>query len=167
MEGEFWILIVKVDSKYCDYLKKFDTRVSYNKDKRELSPFIGVLFKIGDIEYFAPLTSPKPKHLKMRNTIDFLRINQGIWGAINFNTSANYEVIDLNRKITNKKDLQYHELLKNQYVWLNEHKKEIKNRATNLYTKYIYNKIPENIKNRCCNFPVLEEACFKYNSVLV
>ena len=168
----FNLLIVKVDSKYCDYLRKFDTRVSYNKNRKELRPFIGVLFKIGDIEYFAPLTSPKPKHLKMRNTIDFLRINNGVWGAINFNnmipvTKNNYEVINLNNKTSNKKDLQYQELLKNQYVWLNKHKNKIKSLALNLHKKYINHKLPVNIENRCCNYPLLEEACFKYNSVLV
>ena len=76
----FNLIIVKVDYKYCDYLRKFDYRVSYNKDKKELRPFVGVLFRIGDMEYFAPLTSPKPKHLKMRNTIDFFRIDNGKLG---------------------------------------------------------------------------------------
>lgn len=61
--------IVKVDYKYCDYLRQFDKRVAYNKDRKELRPFVGVLFEINDIEYFAPLTSPKEKHLKMKNTI--------------------------------------------------------------------------------------------------
>ena len=73
----FNLLIVKVNSDYCDYLRKFDNRVSYDKDKKELRPFVGVLFRIEEIEYFAPLTSPKPKHLSMRNTIDFYRVHNG------------------------------------------------------------------------------------------
>ena len=43
------------------------------------------LFKIEDCEYFAPLSSPKPKHKKMKNTIDFLKIKNGELGAVNFN----------------------------------------------------------------------------------
>jgi len=65
MENKF--IIVKVDSKYCNYLRKYDSRVMYNKEKKELRPFIGILFKINDVEYFAPLTSPKQKHLKKIN----------------------------------------------------------------------------------------------------
>lgn len=38
--------IVKVDSKYCDYLRKFDNRVMYNTGEKDLRPFVGVLFKI-------------------------------------------------------------------------------------------------------------------------
>lgn len=45
----------------------------------------GILFTVNGFHYYAPLTSPKPKHLQMKNQIDFLKINQGQWGAINFN----------------------------------------------------------------------------------
>ena len=92
--------LVKVDSKYCDYLRKFDSKVAYNKNRKDLRPFVGVLFKIDKYEYFAPLTSPKPKHLKMQNTLDFFKIKNGEFGAVNFNNmipviSNNYEVIYL------------------------------------------------------------------------
>ena len=49
--------IVRVNSDYCDYLRSFDNRVSYNKNEKELRPFIGILFVIEDCEYFAPLSS--------------------------------------------------------------------------------------------------------------
>ena len=67
----FNLKIVKVNTKYCDYLRKFDNKISYNKEEKELRPFIGILFKIANYEYFAPLCSPKPKHKTMKNTIDF------------------------------------------------------------------------------------------------
>ena len=52
------LLIVRVDSNYCDYLRKFDTKVAYNMNEKELRPFVGILFRIEDCEYFAPLSSP-------------------------------------------------------------------------------------------------------------
>lgn len=55
--------IVRVNSDYCDYLRKFDNKVAYNKHEKELRPFIGILFKIENCEYFAPLASPKEKHI--------------------------------------------------------------------------------------------------------
>ena len=62
---------------------------------------VGVLFKIDSKEYFAPLSSPKPKHLKMKNYVDFFKIDNGLLGVINFNNMIpvnkdNYEISDLN-----------------------------------------------------------------------
>ena len=94
--------LAKIDYMYCDYLRKYDKRVVYNKGKKELRPFIGVLFSIGDKEYFAPLSSPKPKHQIMKNNIDFFKIDNGTLGVINFNNMIpvykdNYDVITLNK----------------------------------------------------------------------
>lgn len=58
--------IVRVNSDYCDYLRKFDNKVAYNKNEKELRPFIGILFQIDTCEYFAPLSSPKPKRRNMK-----------------------------------------------------------------------------------------------------
>ena len=63
--------IVRVNSDYCDYLRKFDNKVAYNKNEKELRPFIGILFQIDTCKYFAPLSSPKLKHKNMKNTLDF------------------------------------------------------------------------------------------------
>ena len=35
--------IVRVNSDYCDYLRKFDNKVAYNKNEKELRPFIEIL----------------------------------------------------------------------------------------------------------------------------
>ncbi|MBQ3142768.1 MAG: type III toxin-antitoxin system ToxN/AbiQ family toxin [Bacilli bacterium] len=93
--------IVKVDSKYCNYLRKFDNKVVYNAGKKDLRPFIGVLFTIENCEYFAPLSSPKLKHKLLKNTLDLVKICNGKYGVVNFNnmipvTSCNYTVFDLN-----------------------------------------------------------------------
>lgn len=122
------IKIVKVNSNYCDYLRKFDNRVVYNAGNKELRPFVGILFKIDKCEYFAPLSSPKEKHKKLKNTIDLLKINNGEYGVVNFNnmipvTQENYIVFDLNDKPTNKQEKFRIDLLRNQLRWLTTHKK--------------------------------------------
>jgi len=53
--------------------------------------------------YFAPLSSPKPKHLKIKSKLDFLKIDNGKLGAINFNnmlpfTENNIIKIDLDKR---------------------------------------------------------------------
>ncbi len=61
-----------------------------------------MLFNVNNCKYFAPLSSPKPKHKSMKNTLDFLKISDGDLGAINFNnmlpvTDDNIIRIDLEK----------------------------------------------------------------------
>lgn len=161
------IKIVKVDSRYCDYLRKFDNKVVYNYNQKELRPFIGILFSINHCEYFAPLSSPKKKHKMLKNTLDLIKIKDGKYGVINFNnmiplTNNNYQEFKLDGK---DKDINKNrvDLLKNQLRWLNSNKKDIFTKSKLLYNLYINGKLPDNVKNRCCNYLLLEEKCKEYN----
>lgn len=160
--------IVKLDSEYCNYLRKYDNKVPYNAGIKDLRPFIGVLFTIGKCEYFAPLSSPKDKHKKLKNTLDLIKIENGIYGVVNFNNmipvkDENYTEFNLNKKANNKKELFRIELLTNQLRWLTAHKKEIYQKSKLLYNLYINDKLPINVKDRCCNFVLLEKKCKEYN----
>lgn len=160
--------IVRVNSDYCDYLRKYDNKVSYNKFEKELRPFIGILFKIDKCEYFAPLSSPKPKHKKMKNTVDFFKIKNGELGAVNFNnmipvTEGNYTLVDLHKETLTLSELKYQRLLIQQLAWLNSNYHQVKNKSFKLYQLYNNDKLPKNIKARCCDFKLLEEKCMEYN----
>lgn len=160
--------IVKVDSKYCDYLRQYDNKVSYNAGTKDLRPFIGVLFMIDKCEYFAPLSSPKPKHSKLKNTLDLIKIENGTYGVVNFNNmipvmDKNYVIFDLNKKTENRAENFRLELLRNQLRWLTANKKNVNTKSKLLYNLYKSNKLPKNVKDRCCNFPLLEEKCREYN----
>ena len=164
--------LVIIDSNYCDYLRGFDSKVAYNYAKKDTRPFIGVLFNVGNMEYFAPLYSPKPKHLTMKDNVVFLKIDNGNLGVINFNnmipvTPNNYIIPNLKKKSFNMQELQYQFLLLSQLNWLNRNVHLVKNKAQNLYNRYSNNKLPTNIMNRCCNFKLLEQACANYNKKLV
>lgn len=162
------IIIVKVDSKYCDFLRKYENKVPYNAGEKELRPFVGILFNIGNCEYFAPLSSPKPKHSRLANTLDLIKIDNGKLGVINFNNmipvnKSNYNIIDLNEKTNDKNKSARILLLKNQLRWLNNNRVDIYEKSSNLYKKYVNNLLPINVRNRCCNFILLEEKCREYN----
>lgn len=166
----FQYRLVTVNSKYCDYLRKYDYRVSYNANEKELRPFVGVLFKIEEMEYFAPLSSPKEKHLKMKNTIDFYKIDGGKLGAINFNNmipipKSEYEYIDTNTTSLTKTEQNYKELLKSQLRWLNRYGQHLKEKAQNLYEARIDSKLKTNVANRCCDYKLLEEKCKEYTNI--
>lgn len=160
--------IVRVNSDYCDYLRIYDSKVAYNKNEKELRPFIGILFKIDNCQYFAPLSSPKVKHKNMKNTIDFFKIKDGELGAVNFNNmipvnEKNYVLINLNKETLTIAELKYQKLLKEQLDWLNANYRQIKNKSFKLYQLYNSGKLPQSIKSRCCNFKLLEEKCIEFN----
>lgn len=162
--------IVRVDSDYCDYLRKSDNKVAYNKNEKELRPFIGILFEIDNFEYFAPLSSPKEKHKSMKNTLDFFKIDGGELGAVNFNnmipvSSRNYSIIDLHKETLTIEEFKYQKLLIEQLNWLNANYYQVKNKSFKLYQLYNNGNLPQNIKLRCCNFKLLEEKCKEYNSI--
>ena len=157
--------LVYVDSKYCDYLRKYDSRVVYNFDKKQTRPFVGVLFEIDGCKYFAPLSSPKEKHKTMRNNIDFLKLDNGNLGVVNFNNMIpvkedNIDIVDINNPEVTLKS--YNKLLQNQIFWLNRNSDRLYIKSFNLYNKYKMDKLDNKIKGRCCNFILLEEKCLEY-----
>lgn len=77
------------------------------------------MFQIDTCEYFAPLSSPKPKHKNMKNIIDFFKIKDGELGAVNFNNMIpvnenNYSLVDLNKETLTIAELKYQKLLREQ-----------------------------------------------------
>ena len=75
----------------------------------------------------------------------------------------NYAIIDLMQNNINPKEQKYKKLLIEQLNWLNANYKQIKNKSFKLYRLCINNKLPNNIKLRCCNFKLLEKKCEEYN----
>ena len=126
------------------------------------------MFNIDKFEYFAPLSSPKGKHENLKNTLDILKIDGGKLGVVNFNnmipvTSINYVEFDLNNKNSIKNELKRLNLISKQLRWLTTNKKEIYRKSKLLYNLYKNNKLKESVKDRCCNFLLLEIKCEKYN----
>ena len=74
----------------------------------------------------------------------------------------NYIEFELNKTDVDKNELFRLNLLKKQLKWLNSNKKEVFNKSKLLYELYIGNKLPNNVKKRCCNFILLEEKCIEY-----
>lgn len=75
----------------------------------------------------------------------------------------NYVIFDLNKKTENRAENFRLELLRNQLRWLTANKKDVNTKSKLLYNLYKSNKLPKNVKDRCCNFPLLEEKCREYN----
>ncbi len=157
------INLYRVNKSYCMYLHEFDRRVPEMGEEKETRPFIGILLCVNGKNFFAPLTSPKQKHLHMKETQDFLKIYEGKLGGINLNN-----MIPIPRRFLEKiyleqiENNQYAHMLAMQLEWLQRNKVRITNKARNLYFLITQTKVEESLKNRCCNFKLLEEKCDEY-----
>ena len=75
----------------------------------------------------------------------------------------NIELIDLNAVTKTRSEEKYLKLLKEQIYWLNRNDEKLYYRTEKLYNNYVNNLLSDNIKDRCCNFKLLEEKCMEYN----
>lgn len=172
--------IVTVNPEYCNYLRQFEPLIPFNYNDKSNRPYVGIVFQVNDCDYFAPLTSPKKKHLKMKNSLDFYKLENRYFdknkqkeqkeliGAINFNnmlplTENNYTPIDLNKKCTNLEEKKYMELLKIDFKFINDNIDTISKRAKTLYNLYITGRLDNKFFLRCCDFTLLEIKCMEYN----
>lgn len=146
---------------YIDFLKTFEPKIAYNK--HETRPYIGVVISVDDIDFFAPLSSPKQKHLKMKNDIDFRKIDGGRLGVINLNNMipvSSNDLIPINFDLIS--DVKYKRLLQNQYRAICQEEQKIITSASKLRaiiladeSKLTLHEIT--IKKRCCNIKLLEK----------
>lgn len=150
---------VKINDEYIDYLYQFDTKVPYNKRndvKGEFRPYIGVVLKINNHQYFAPLSS------KTKNCNDFttIKIKEDNLGSIKLNnmipvTSIAIDNIDYSLLNKNKRNLLYKQL---RAVRKKELKKKIQNNAKRIYLGVTINK-NQSLINICCDYKLLEKEC--------
>lgn len=70
------IKFYEVSAAYVDYLAPHASHLFRNKKDGQQNErkYIGVVFQINDLNYFAPLSSFKEKHKKMNDSIDFIKI---------------------------------------------------------------------------------------------
>lgn len=97
----------------------------------------------------------------MHNMLDFLKIDDGKLGVLNFNNMI--PVPDSSYYLINMNDIKYYNLLLDQLSWLNEHYIQVKNKSKRLYKLYTSRKLSKVLFDRCYNFTLLEEKCRKYN----
>ncbi|HBJ1650321.1 TPA: type III toxin-antitoxin system ToxN/AbiQ family toxin [Clostridium botulinum] len=153
--------LYKIREDYIEFLRKYDNKVLYNKNEKRI--YIGVILPINDTKFFIPLSSPKEKHKTMKNSIDFLKINNGDDGAINFNNMI--PVIDdviVEFNILDETRIGYKNILFNQVKFIKREAKNILENAIKLYEKVT--KYNSYISKRCVNFKLLEMVANNYQT---
>lgn len=160
--------VYRINDDYITYLRTKEDKVLRNKDERR--PYVGVVLTINNLNYYVPLSSPKPKHKTMKNAKDFHKIANGTYGAINFNKiiPVPSECI-ISFKFEDEEDEDYKLLLQNQYKVINTMEELIKKKSEGIY-KIFHTKDEDltpadlRVKQRCYNFDLLEKMCKEYKT---
>ena len=120
-----------------------------------------MVLTVNGFDYFAPLSSFKGKHRKMKNNMDFLKI-------------GNYAVINLNNMfpvpksqciyvdISKKSNPAYKALLSAEYRIISAMEERILKNAKSIYEYKIKNDNLTPLAKRCNDFKLLEEKCKLY-----
>ena len=148
-----------VSDEYIQYLYQFDKKIPYNKNAKR--PYIGVILKIEEFNYFAPLFSPKKSHLKYSNNPTYMKIGTN-YGIIRFNNMIPVPISELKYiNINSIEDKKYRMLLIAQNHFIKLHTEKILKKALKLYTWVTINE-KEFFVNLSCNFKLLEEVSKMY-----
>lgn len=165
------LYFVKIKEDYINHLRKFDSKVQDNSNIKNNKPYIGILIQRDEQKYFAPLSSPKEKHLifdkldnenKLPIDVFLIRDNdEKIIGVINFNN-----MIPVTDKVIiyfNIKEDKNYSLLIKEHIYCIKHSKEIINKSIKVYNLVTKYKKVSLIK-RSCDFKLLEEKAKIYDN---
>ena len=157
-----------VNTQYINYLKKYQKNIWNNEEYKRLRPYVGIIIIINDYKYYAPLSSPKEKHEKWKDRIDFIRIDykNELKGVINSYNIIPVDDNDITLIDIDKEEKQYADLLKIEMIIIRKKKDLIINNARKLYEKITKYK-NENMKlaDFCYDFLKLEEKMREYQII--
>ena len=166
-----------VDKSYINYLVKVDKRVGYVEYGGRLKLHVGILVTVNHLNYYVPISSAKPKHHNMSNSIDFHKLidkaTGELYAVININnmipvpyfyiTQLKYDKIANFRTFLNEKEkTDYIYLLQKEKLIIDKIAFVLQSKAQKLYQKCL-DKPYSSLATRCCNFLLLEEKCKYYN----
>ena len=113
------IKFYEVSAAYVDQLTPHAPHLFRNKKDGQQNErkYIGVVFQINDLNYFAPLSSFKEKHKKMSDSIDFIKIKN--YAVINLNNmfpvpEGKYTYVDISKE----RNPKYKSLLLAEYRYI-------------------------------------------------
>jgi protein AbiQ len=132
--------------------------MEYNR----LRPYAGVVLAVGTHKYYAPLTSPKAKHQKMPDRLDFIRLEnkRQLIAVINLNNIIPVadELVTL-IDIANITDQKYQSLLNVEMIDIRRKQSTIMKNANSVYNKVTkFGSEPRNARlvSICYDFLLLE-----------
>lgn len=142
----------EVDTSYVGFLKKFDSKVPNVEYTNHNKFFCGVVFKINDIHYFAPISSNKT--LQKGNILIKEKTGR-VLGSLRLNFMFPVPLDLISKKDFSKEDYKYQRLLNKELAFVRINQERILRETKSLYKQVIF-ETP--IAKYCCNFKELERA---------
>ena len=157
------IKLYEVNADYINYLSAYATHLFQNKKpgQKNERKYIGIVFQINGLDYFAPLSSFKQKHYRMKEAVDFIKVKD--YAVINLNNM--FPVPLTERKyvdIRSERDPHYRALLLAEYRFIKSIQEKIRKNAQNVYKIKIKDGTSSALAKRCNDFLSLEKACKEY-----
>mgnify|MGYP003419379547 FL=1 len=155
------IRIYKVKSEYIKYLSMYQKHIFTQDAEKDNRKYIGVVFEIKGMKYFAPLSSFKDKHKKMKESIDFIKIKD--YAVINLNNMIpvpDSQIVDID--INKEKEPSYRYLLQAESREISRQKNRIRKNAEIVYSHKKHNDNSTALAKRTNNFELLEKLCKEY-----
>lgn len=160
------IQFYEINPDYIDYLLPFAQHLFHNKQEHQVNSrkYIGIVLCVNGLDYFVPLSSFKEKHQIMQETVDFLKIKN--FAVLNLNNmfpvpKSERHYLDIN-KIEN---LNYRNLLRNEYRVIKVLSKKILKNAQIVYSHKLHNGNKTKLCKRCNDFLLLEEKAKEFKNV--
>ena len=153
--------IYEVKSEYVKYLSNYQEHIFSQADGKEKRKYIGIVFEIKGFKYFAPLSSYKEKHKKMKEGVDFIKVKD--YAVINLNNMIpvpDSQVVDID--INKEKNVSYRYLLQAESREVNRQKNRIRKNAEIVYSHKKHNDNSTALAKRTNDFELLEKLCKEY-----
>lgn len=155
--------IYEIDSAYIKYLTTFEEHLFRNKKiTQDFSrKYVGIILEINGFKYFAPLSSFKPKHKRLCETVDFIKI--GIYAVLNLNNMFPAPMnLCKNVSIENIQNEHYRNLIRAEYRIIKQKTELITENAKSVYERKMINDGKSKLSQRCNDFKLLEQKCREY-----
>ncbi len=153
-----------INTDYINFLKGYDGKVQNNyEDHQNHKPYVGIILRINNFNYFAPLTSPKEKHRKLANsqiTIFKIEDKNKFYGSVLLNNMIPVKDSYISKiDIANIEDTNYKNLLNTEYRIILSNFSKIEKKARTLYNIVTKESQTHFFCTISCNFRLLEKVC--------
>ena len=159
------IKFYEISREYVEYLTPYAPHLFHSSQSEQINErkYIGVVLRVNGMDYFAPLSSFKPKHSHMKEGLDFIKIKR--YAVINLNNmfpvpTEECSYVDFGTV----RDPRYKSLLLAEYRFVKSIQDKIRKNADTLYNHKLENGNATPLAKRCNDFILLESMCAKYKS---
>jgi protein AbiQ len=162
-----------VEENFLKYLRSHEKRVpqnDYGEDR--FKPFFGALFEVGDLVYISQVSHAKPRHAKIKENLDFIKLydKKRLLAVVNLNYMfpvPKSKLIEVEYKNIESFRTFNSEIEKGKYIYLlKKERKELQSRSIGDKALYLYSHkydYPNDIVSlRCFDFKELEQKCLEY-----